>query len=86
MPGMPRNLSKDRGSYFAYYAKLGGIPLENRKYTEVGRIGNIKVIQSDETKKIVLRHILIQKIPFTLHSPRNVTALRPYTIIAIIDL
>ncbi len=39
----------DRGSYSADYGKSGGIPLENRKYSEVGRIGNIKVIQSDET-------------------------------------
>ena len=38
-----------RGSYSADYGKSGGISPENRKYSEVGRIGNIKVIQSDET-------------------------------------
>ncbi len=40
----------DRGSYASDYGKSGGIPPENRKYSEVGVIGNIKVIQSDETK------------------------------------
>lgn len=39
----------DRGSYSSDYGKSGGIPPENRKYSEVGRIGNIKVIQSDAT-------------------------------------
>lgn len=38
-----------RGSYSADYGKSGGVPPENRKYSEVGKIGNIKVIQSDET-------------------------------------
>ena len=38
-----------RGSYSADYGKSGGIPLENREYSEVGRIGRIKVIQSDTT-------------------------------------
>ena len=39
----------DRGSYSSDYGKSGGIPPENRQYSEVGRIGNIKVIQSDAT-------------------------------------
>ena len=39
----------DRGSYSADYGNSGGIPPENRKYSEVGNIGNIKVIQSDTT-------------------------------------
>lgn len=39
----------DRGSYSASYGKSGGIPPECRKYSEVGKIGNIKVIQSDGT-------------------------------------
>lgn len=38
----------DRGSFSTDYGKSGGIPPENRKYSEVGLIGNIKVIQSDE--------------------------------------
>ena len=39
----------DRGSYSSDYGKSDGIPPENRQYSEVGRIGNIKVIQSDAT-------------------------------------
>lgn len=39
----------DRGSYSPDYGKTGGIPPENRKYSDVGSINNIKVIQSDET-------------------------------------
>lgn len=38
-----------RGSYSADYGKSCGISPENRKYSEVGKIGNIKVIRSDET-------------------------------------
>lgn len=38
----------DRGSFATDYGKTGGIPPENRKYSMVGVIGNIKVIQSDE--------------------------------------
>lgn len=39
----------DRGSYSSNYGKSGGIPLDNRYYSEVGKIGGIKVIQSDKT-------------------------------------
>lgn len=39
----------DRGSYSPSYGKTGGIPLDNRYYSEVGKIGGIKVIQSDKT-------------------------------------
>lgn len=39
----------DRGSYSLSYGKTGGIPLDSRNYSEVGKIGNIKVIQSDKT-------------------------------------
>ena len=39
----------DRGSYSSDYGKSDGIPPENRQYSEVGRIGNIKVIHSDAT-------------------------------------
>lgn len=39
----------DRGSYSTGYGKTGGVPIENRYYTEVGKIGKIKVIQSDKT-------------------------------------
>ena len=38
-----------RGAYSADYGNSGGIPIEKREYSEVGKIGNIKVIQSDET-------------------------------------
>ena len=41
----------DRGSYSSDYGKSDGIPPENRQYSEVGSIGNINVIQSDETTK-----------------------------------
>ncbi len=40
----------DRGSYSSSYGKSGGISPEQRKFSEVGKIGRIKVIQSDETK------------------------------------
>lgn len=40
----------DRGSYSSGYGKTGGIPLDQRKFSEVGKIGGIKVIQSDESK------------------------------------
>lgn len=40
----------DRGSYSYSYGKTGGIPLDQRKFSEVGKIGGIKVIQSDESK------------------------------------
>lgn len=39
----------DRGSYSSSYGKTGGIPLDNRNYSEVGKMGGIKVIQSDLT-------------------------------------
>lgn len=39
----------DRGSYSSSYGKTGGISLGNRYYSEVGKIGGIKVIQSDKT-------------------------------------
>ena len=40
----------DRGSYSSRYGKSGGKPSEQHKFSEVGKIGRIKVIQSDETK------------------------------------
>lgn len=39
----------DRGAYSSDYGKTGGIPLESRNYSEVGKIGKIKIIQSDKT-------------------------------------
>ena len=39
----------DRGAFSTDYGKTGGISIEFRKYSEVWRIGKVKVIQSDET-------------------------------------
>lgn len=36
-----------RGAFAATYGRTGGIPPENRIYSEISRIGRIKVIQCD---------------------------------------
>lgn len=36
-----------RGAFDSNMGKTGGIPIEKRNFSEVGRIGNIKVIQCD---------------------------------------
>lgn len=38
-----------RGAFVSTYGRTGGIPPENRNYTEIGKIGRIKIIQC-ETK------------------------------------
>lgn len=36
-----------RGSFDPHMGRTGGIPIENRKYSEIGMIDNIKIIQCD---------------------------------------
>lgn len=37
-----------RGAFDRRYGRTGGIPLENRHYSSIGKLGNIKVIQCDD--------------------------------------
>lgn len=37
-----------RGAFDPNMGRTGGIPVENRKYSEIGKIDNIKIIQCDE--------------------------------------
>lgn len=36
-----------RGTFDPNMGRTGGIPVQNRKYSEIGKIGNIKIIQCD---------------------------------------
>ena len=40
----------DRGAFSPSHGKTGGIPVENRKFSCLGKLGHIKVIQSDFRK------------------------------------
>lgn len=40
----------NRGAFSPLFGKTGGIPIENRFYSTIGILGNIKIIQCDKFK------------------------------------